>query len=387
MRPFLFVSALVSLAFLASCGGDAPKGGGTGAGVTKYPIGAVLEKSGDMENWGDSSQKGIELAVADLKGKDGIELEATIEDNKSTPEQSANAFISLANVKNVLAVIGSVASSHTGAMKEQANKLKVPLITHASTNVNLVKDTDWLFRVCWNDAFQGAVCANFALGNLKAKKAAIVTDAAQDYSRGLSKNFRETYEKNGGKVVEELTYQSKDKVFTSQVEKLKALDVDCVFASGYAAEVALLLKGSREAGFTKPFLGGDGLDDKQFFSIAGPAAGTGVFLCNHAHNDDPEPRIQNFVKAYKAKFGQAPQNAMAFLAYDAVLAVNDAIKRAAAKGPVTRESVRDALAATKDLPLVTGTITIGPDHEVQKRAVVVECQADGSLKFVAEVKP
>ena len=385
LRLLCPVLALLSLALiLGSCGDGAAKPAG---GVTRYPVGAVLEKSGTMENWGDSSQKGLELASEELNGKDGIAFDLFVEDNKSTPEQSANAFISLCNVKNVLVVIGSVASSNTRAMKEQANKLKVPLITHASTNVQLTKETEWLFRVCWNDAFQGAVCANFAHDQLKAKKAVIVTDSGQDYSRGLSQNFRETYTKSGGVVVDELTYQSGDKVFTSQVEKLKSLDVDCVFASGYAAEVAMMLKAAREAGFSKPFLGGDGLDDQQFFSIAGPAAGTGVYLCNHAHNDDPDPRVQAFVKAYKAKYGAVPPNAMAFLAYDALYAVQDSIKRAAQKGTVTRETLRDAIATIKDLPLVTGTITIGPDHEVRKRAVVVECQADGTLKFVAEIKP
>lgn len=357
------------------------------AAETVYPIGVVIEKSGALENWGKASEEGMILAAEELKGKDGIVIQLFIEDNKSTPEQSANAFISLANVKNVKAVLGAVASSHTRPMKEQANKLKLPLVTHASTNVQLTKDSDWLYRICFHDDFQGQVCANFALTKLKAKKAVIITDAAQDYSRGLSKSFIETYKKNEGIIVEELTYQSGDKVFTSQVEKLKAMKVDCVFCSGYSAEVALLLKAAREAGFNKPFIGGDGLDDKQFFDIAGPAAGTGVYLCNHAHNDDPEPRVQAFVKAYKAKFNHEPQNAMAFLGYDVVLAIHDSIKRAALKGEVTRESLRDAIAAIKDLPLVTGTITIGPDHEVRKRAVIVECKAGGTFKFVAEVKP
>ena len=352
-----------------------------------YPIGAVLEKSGALENWGKASEMGMRLAVEELKGKDGITIELFVEDNKSTPEQSANAFISLVGVKNVLAVLGSVASSHTRAMKEQANKLKVPIITHASTNVQLTKDSDWVFRICWNDSFQGAVCANFALSTLKAKKAVIVTDAAQDYSRGLTKNFSETYTKNGGVVVEELTYQTGDKVFTSQVEKLKSIKADFVFCSGYSAEVALLLKAAREAGYGKPLLGGDGLDDKQFFNIAGAAVGTGVYLCNHAENDDPDPRIQAFVKAFKAKYNEVPQNAMAFLGYDAVLAVHDSIKRASAQGPVTRERLRDAIAAIKNLPLVTGTITVGPDHEVTKRAVVVKYKADGTMSFVAEVNP
>ncbi len=369
------MGCLALLALGSVCAGEAKT----------YPVGAVLEKSGALENWGRQSEYGMNLALEELNGKDGVTIVLTVEDNKSTPDQSANAFISLVEVKKVLAVLGSVASSHTRAMKEQANKLKVPLVTHASTNVQLTKDSEWLFRVCWNDAFQGFVCAKFAKETLKAGKAVIVTDAAQDYSRGLSKNFSDTFKAQGGKIVEELTYQSGDKVFAPQVEKLKALDAECVFCSGYAAEVALLLKAAREAGYEKPFLGGDGLDDPQFFSIAGAMAGTGVFLCNHAHQDDPDPRIQAFVKKYKAKHKEDP-GAMSFLGYDAVVAIHDCIKRAAAKGEVTRESVRDALATIKDLPLITGTITMGKDHEVQKRAVMVECQADKTMKFVSEVK-
>jgi branched-chain amino acid transport system substrate-binding protein len=257
------VTAFLAVVLLAGCGGNT---GSAEKNVKKYPVGAVVEKSGPLENWGKASEQGMRLAAEELKGKDGIEIELFVQDNKSTPDQSANEFISLANVKNVIAVLGAVASSNTRAMKEQANKLQVPIITHASTNVQLTKDTEWLYRICWNDAFQGAVCANFAFDKLSAKKAVIVTDAAQDYSRGLSKNFEETYKMRGGTIVTELTYQSGDKVFTSQVEKLKSAEVDAVFCSGYSAEVALLLKTAREAGFEKPFLGGDGLDDAQFFA-------------------------------------------------------------------------------------------------------------------------
>jgi len=393
-KRVLGLALVFALALLVSSCGDSTSGktppgasGGSAAGVTKYPIGAVLEKSGDHEDWGKASEWGMRLAVEELKGKDGIELELFVEDNKSTPDQSATGFITLANSKKVLVVLGAVASSNTGQMKAQADKLKLPIITHASTNVKLTKDTDWLFRVCWNDAFQGAVCANFMIDHLKAKKAIIVTDSAQDYSRGLSKAFEETFKLRGGTIVEEIQYQTKDKIFTSQVEKLKASDADGVFCSGYHTEVALLLKSARAAGYEKPFLGGDGLDNEQFFQIAGKAVGTGVFLCNHAHNDDPDEKIQNFVKAYTAKYKEPPGNAMAFLGYDAVLAVHDSIKRAALKGPVTRESLRDAIAAIKDLPLVTGTISIGANKEVRKRAVVVEMLENGKFKFVSEIKP
>jgi len=390
---FLFMVALV----LSACGagktvnnktGAAAGAGGSGGDLAEgaIPIGAVLEKSGALENWGKQSECGMMLALEELNGKDGITIQLFVEDNKSSPDQSANAFISLANVKKVMCVLGAVASSNSRQMKEQANKLNVPQITHASTNVQLTKDTGWLYRICWNDAFQGSVCAQFAINGLKAKKAAIVTDAAQDYSRGLSRNFEETYKSLGGTVVEELNYQTGDKVFTSQVEKLKSLDLDCIFCSGYAAEAALLLKTARESGLQKPMLGGDGLDDPQFFNIAGAHVGTGVFLCNHAHEEDPDLRVQTFVKKYKAQYKEAP-GAMSFLGYDSIYAIHDSLKRAKAQGAITRESVRDAIAQIKDLSLVTGKITMGPDHEVKKRAVVVECQADKTMKFCAEIKP
>jgi branched-chain amino acid transport system substrate-binding protein len=329
----------------------------------------------------------MRLAVEELKGKDGIELELFVEDNKSVSEQSANAFVSLVNAKKVLCVLGAVSSSNTMQMKEQANKLKVPIITHASTNVSLTKDTDWVFRICWNDAFQGAICANFMIDNLHAKRAVIITDTASDYSTGLSKSFDENFKMKGGVIVERLEYKKYDKIFTSQIEKLLASDAEGVFCSGYSGEVSLLLKTARAAGYEKPFLGGDGLDDKQFFDIAGKAAGSGVYLCNHTHNDDPDPKAQAFLKAFRLKYKDPPGNAMAALGYDAVYAVHDAIKRAALKGEVTHASLRDAIATTKDLPLSTGMISIGENKEVRKRAVVVEMQEDGTFKFISSINP
>lgn len=392
--PLLLCAGL--LLGLAGCSGKTKTGengenSGTKGEAVKfegptYPVGVVVELSGGLQDWGIGSRRGMELAQEHLAGQDGITLELDFRDNASKPDQSSSEFVNLVTVKKVLTVLGAVASSHTRAMKEQANKYKVPLITHASTNVQLTKDTDWLFRTCFNDDFQGEVCAKYAVKNLSAKKAIVVTDAAQDYSRGLSASFIRTFKAAGGTIVEELTYQKDDKIFTSQVGKLQAADIDCVFASGYAPEVGLLLKTAREAGFDKPFLGGDGLSMEQFFKIAGPHV-AGVFMCDHAHAADQDPDVQKFVNAFKAKFEGKLPDSMAFLGYDAVFALHDAIKRAKAKGEVTRESVRDALGAIKDLKLVTGTITMGEDHEVKKRAVVLEYQADGSTAFKDAVEP
>jgi branched-chain amino acid transport system substrate-binding protein len=51
--------------------------------------------------------------------------------------------------------------------------------------------------------FQGVTMANFASQNLSAKSAVIIQDTSSDYGKGLAKNFKETFTKNGGTIVAE----------------------------------------------------------------------------------------------------------------------------------------------------------------------------------------
>jgi branched-chain amino acid transport system substrate-binding protein len=131
----------------------------------------------------------------------------------------------------------------------------------------------------------------------------------------------------------------------------------------------------------QPLLGGDGWDSAKLYEIGGKAI-DGSFYSNHYSPDDPSPRIQEFVKAYQVRFGGVPDG-LAAQGYDAAMVGFDAMSRAA---DGSGAALRDAIAATKNYPGVTGIITIDQNHDAVKPAVVLEVK-DGKSVFVSTVNP
>ena len=61
----------------------------------------------------------------------------------------------------------------------------------------------------------------------------------------------------------------------------------------------------------------------------------------------------------------------------------DAIKRA---GTTDGPKLRDAIAATKDFPAVTGKITINENRDATKSAVILKVK-DGKFKYLETITP
>ena len=120
---------------------------------------------------------------------------------------------------------------------------------------------------------------------------------------------------------------------------------------------------------------------KPLVEIGGQAVEGGYFS-SHYSVDDPRPAVQDFIKAYKAKYGKTP-DAMAALGYDATQVMADAIKRA---GKAESKAIRDALAQTKDFIGATGTITIDKNRDCVKSAVILQVE-NGKWKYVTTVEP
>jgi len=109
-----------------------------------------------------------------------------------------------------------------------------------------------------------------------------------------------------------------------------------------------------------------------------------VYYSTHASLENPDPKVQGFVKAYTAEYGKPPENAFAALGYDMMMQIADAIKRAGSAEP---KAIRDALATTKDFKGVTGVISYEPGKRVPLKSVTIIRVQDGKYSFVKEVVP
>ncbi len=377
--------AITMVAVLAGCGGgSAPTKSAT------IKIGANFEMTGGQATFGQSSVNSVKLLFKQINeagGINGKKLELVIADNKSEPAEAANAMTKLLTQDKVVAVVGPVTSSDVLAASPIAMDKKVAVVSNSATNPKVTvengKVKDFVFRACFLDPFQGTVAANFASRSLKAKTAAVYVDMSSDYAKGLAQFFEEAFTKAGGKIVAKEAYQQKDTDFRAALTKIKAANPEVIFNPGYYQEVGMFVKQARELGITAPLIGGDGWDSPKLVEIAGAQALENTFFVNHYAADSKDPDTIKFVEAYKKEYGQTP-DALAALAWDAALMVVDAIKKAGPDADPVK--IKDAIAQTKNLKGVTGTITLNANHDPVKSAVIIALK-QGKLVFQETVNP
>ncbi|EPD50840.1 ABC transporter substrate-binding protein [Paenisporosarcina sp. FSL H8-0542] len=380
------VSTLLA-GILTGCGAE---GGGSANGDT-IKIGANLELSGGVASFGSSISKGIDLAVEEINkagGVDGKEIEIIKVDNKSEGSEATSGAIRLTSKDKVTAIIGAATSGNTVAQAQIANKNKTILLTPSGTSPNVTVNEDgsvneFAFRTSFIDPFQGTVAANFAANELKIKNVAIFSDSSSDYAKGLAKSFKETFGEAGGKIVAEEAYVAKDTDFRSTLTRIKSAKPDFIFIPGYYEEVGLIVKQAREMGIDVPLMGADGWDSPKLVELAGAEALNNTFITNHYSSEDPDEKIQKFVKSFSDKYDGASPDAFNALGYDSVYLLADAIERA---GDLDTTKIKDELAATKDLSLVTGNVTIDEQHNPIKSATILEYK-DGKQVFNTKVNP
>ena len=372
----LTLSLVVSL--FTGCSGDkntsSQEGSGTEAQQVK--IGINYELSGNVASYGESSVNGILMAFDEINaagGINGMEIVPVTMDNKSDAAEATSLATRLMTQEGVVACLGPATSGNFMATIPVAMSNKIPVISASATadeGVTVDKNgnvNEYVFRLCFNDSFQGVTMANFASNNLGATKAVVIQDKSSDYAEGLAKNFIKTFEENGGSIVAQEGYVAKDKDFNSILTKIKGVDFDVIFLPGYYQEAGLIIKQARDLGIDAPILGADGFDSPVLLQLAGEEALNNVYFSNHYSSIDEDPLVKEFIEAYKEKYGVEP-NAFNSLGYDLGYFIADAIERAGSTDPV---AIKDALAETKGFVGVTGTFDMGPDHNPIKSAVVI----------------
>lgn len=372
-RIILSLTIVASFLFASAC---QPSGS-----ADKVRIGVFMSLTGSTANFGISSTNGIKMAADEVNAAGGIngkQIELNIQDDRSDAQEAATIVTKFVTQDQVHGILGEVASSRSIAAAPIAQNAKIPMLTPSSTNPEVTRKGDYIFRSCFIDPVQGAAIAQFAARTLNAKRAAIMVDRKNDYSTGLERFISETFSKLGGQIVLTQSYQEGDQDFNAQLTSIKGSNPEVIFVPGYYNDVGLIAKQARDKGITVPLLGGDGWDAEQLYKIGGTAL-NGSFFSNHYSPYDTDPKVQKFVNDYKARYNSIP-DALAATAYDAAHIMFDAIKRA---GSLDGKAIRDAMAATNEFPGVTGKVTFNENRDAVKPIVMIEIK-DGGIYSVRE---
>ena len=338
-------------------------------------IGGNFELTGDAAAYGTPMSEAAKLAVKEVNENGGVlggEVEYVEYDNTSDLTEAASVAQRLVS-EDVVGIVGPATTGDSNAQIPVIQEAAVPAILPAATGNGMTLDDngdvyEYLFRVAFEDAFQGRAAATYVTETLGAQTAALFVDQSTDYATGLEQAFTEEFEALGGQVVTTESFQSGDTDFTASLTSLLSQEFDVLYVPGYYTEVGLLIKQARELGITQPIVGGDGLGNQTLVDLAGASNVNDVYYTAHYSPLSDDEDLQDFLTKFEEEYGkQADQ--FAVLSYDATMLLLDAVERA---GSADRQAVTDALAATETFKGLTGTFSINEDHNPVKEVLMLK---------------
>jgi branched-chain amino acid transport system substrate-binding protein len=355
-------------------------------GQDTIKLGGLFNLTGGMSSIDAPGLNGAKLKAKLLNEKGGVigkKIEVigydTKTDQKDTAIQAKKALSD-----GVAAGLGYGDTTFVMAAAPAFQAKGVPFVTSGATHPELPKWVgNYMFMVPFGDDDQSYAIAEYTFNKLKARNVVVWTDNSMDFTKALSKFFKERFIQLGGKVIVEDFFMMGDKDFSAQIARLKNAQpkADAVFISAIPNEAGLTVKQIREAGLALPIVSGDGFDTELVVTVPGDKLANGVYFSTHTYREDPRPEVLAFVAAYKKEYGKDPENAFAALGFDAVGLIADAIQRA---GSAEGKALQKALAATKGYKAVTGEITYARPSGVPVKGVSI-ISVQGSKYKVEEV--
>ncbi len=283
--------------------------------------------TGPVAQYGDMQMSGAKMAVEQINAKGGVngkKLEAVLIDDVCEPKQAVAVANQIVNQK-IKYVVGHLCSGSTQPASKLYEDEGILMITPAATNPSITQQGyKMVFRTIGTDDQQGPTAGQYIATQVKPKKLAIIHDK-QQYGEGIAKEVDKTVKAAGIKPVlfEGISKGQTD--FSALITKMKKDGVDFVYYGGYHPELGLLLRQSKEQGFTAKYMGPEGVGNKDISAIAGPAS-EGLLVTLPA-DFSTDPANADLVKAFKDQ-NQDPSGPFVMPAYAAVEIIADAIKGA-----------------------------------------------------------
>ena len=346
-------------------------------------IGFTAPFSGRAAEYGRMQKQGVDLAVQEINAKGGIKgikFEVVPEDDKLDPKEAANIAKKFGSNEKIKVVVGGCGTSPAFAAAPIFQKEKLPFIVSLASNPKIPDEGTYIFQNATTQLDESPATAWYAVKKLKAKKIALI-HSNDDLGRSVRETFPKAVQKMGGEMVAIDAYTPGEIDFRNLVIKLKALNPDVLYLSVQAPESAQFVLQAKELNVKFPFFFGGGTAGKAFLQLAGAEA-EGKIMTTSIADGDPNPGVQRYITGFKAKFNEPPSIYSLYI-YDSIYLIAAAVESIG--GEVTRDSIRDALAALKDVPCVLGPMSAEPNRHFGPRGLAFGIVKNAQLTFLLSV--
>ena len=301
---------------------------------------------------GQSAEQSAKLAVKlinEAGGINGRKVELVNYDDGLDTAEAANILEKLTTVDNVDAIVSGSYSGPTKVAAPICQDAGIVMVSAYAVHPDVVNAGDYIFSQSFPGAVQATAAAQFAVGELKANRIAIVA-VDLDFGKEQAAYFKAQAAKLGAEIVSEDYIAISDNDMTSVITKIKDEKVDLIYMPNYYAHASEVCRQVALQGLDVKILGCEGADSWQLLETAGEYA-KGLYITTNMNRDDANEGTQAYIKNYQAEYNMEPDMVGASV-YDAFQVLFAAFENVG----TDPAAMRDYIAGLKDFDTVTGTL-------------------------------
>jgi len=325
------------------------------ASGAEFKLAVMQSLTGPAAFIGAPVKNGMELAVNEANKKQllgvGNTINLVIADDGSDRSQGLTLAGKFGGDPSILAIVGPTTGTVSPTVSAAANDMRLP-ITPINSSDATVATGPWTFILTQPTALNIPYLGAYVVEKAKAKSCAIIGVSDNITYVNLQDGFKAYMQSHSVKIASVDTVKLSDTDFSPIVTKITSLPIDCVFVSAPAAQSANIILQLKRAGLEPDvrIFGHTSMASPDIIEKGGAAVEGVHFIADWVpggSNEEGRAFAENYTKTY----GIAPDN-WAAVGYTGMTVVIEALKAAGPKP--TRESLRDAIAATKDVKVVVG---------------------------------
>ena len=346
MKKFISVMLVAAMAVTALTGCGSNSGSSSKKDADKYYSGGIGPTTGATAIYGTAVKNGAQIAVDEINAAGGIngkQIEYRFEDDQNDAEKAVNAYNTLKDW-GMQMLVGTTTTAPCIAVAGKTASDNVFQITPSASSPDVLSSGNGnVFQVCFTDPNQGVASAQYIAENKLATKIGIIYDSSDVYSSGIEEKFEAEAKTQGLNIVSKAAFTADSKTdFGTQLQKAKDAGADLLFLPIYYQEASIILKQADTMGYKPKFFGVDGMDGILTVENFDTKLAEDVMLLTPFAADAKDKTVQNFVKTYKEKYEDTP-NQFAADSYDAVYALKAAIEESKATTDMSASDMCDAL--------------------------------------------
>jgi len=370
------VSAATAVALtgvVAGCASQRNQVGGTAPDATdaqRAPrIACVFEPAGPVAELDRAALKGAMLAREELGGTWwGIDIVSVA--------SAASA------AEGAIAALGCSDSDELRAAFAPFAAKGAPFLAVGATDPCLARlpGGERISFACYSDPAQGAAMAEFAHGELGARRVTVLFEAPGDFPIAVSQAFVAAARSLDGMITTSVAFTDARKPSVDEALRTRP---DALYLACLPSSVVPAIEALRRAGFDGAILGADSFDVPD---VAQASLGAPRYFSTHAWFGKGAGSAQTlFASLYRAKFDEEP-SAFSALGYDAMQAMARALD-ALPRERRTREGVADALRALAPHDGVSGEIVFSTAGHFALKPVFIVKAANNDRSLAKRLSP